>query len=162
MLRGWLRRKTELATIKGAREDLERFVESLRGMSDEEIGAVVGMAALVRTALRQSGLLPGESLTVTPDSQQATTQLGVSELIQRYQTEQRHAEAVGAMVWLHSLRALSISEVRLLGRQMWAQLERGQPHALAALQNMGIPPLAEVIAECSRIPEGLVPTESAG
>lgn len=162
MLGGWLRRKTELATIKGAREDLERFVESLRGMSDEEIGAVVGMAALVRTALRQSGLLPEESITVTPDSKQATTQLAVLELIQRHQAEQRHAEAVGAMVWLHSLRALSIPEARLLGRQMWGQLERGQSHALAALQDMGIPPLAEVIFECSRIPEELHPTGIAG
>jgi hypothetical protein len=162
MLGGWLRRKTEPATIKGAREELERFVESLRAMSDEEIGAVVGMAALVRTALRQSGLLPGESITVTPDSKQATTQLAVLELIQSHQTEQRHAEAVGAMVWLHSLRALSIPEVRLLGRQMWGQLERGQPHALAALQNMGIPPLSDVIFECSRFPEELHPTGTAG
>jgi hypothetical protein len=162
MLGGWLRRKTELATVKGAREDLERFVESLRGMSDEEVGSVVGMAALVRTVLRQSGQLPDQLLTVTPDSKQATTQLAVLELIERYQTEQRHAEAVGAMVWLHSLRALSIPEVRLLGRQLWGQLKRGQPHALAALQDMGVPPLADVIVECSRIPEELDPTETAG
>jgi hypothetical protein len=62
MLGSWIKRKAQLAGIKAAREDLERFVESLRGQSDKEVGAVVAMAAVVRVALRQSGLLPDELL----------------------------------------------------------------------------------------------------
>jgi|HubBroStandDraft_4_1064222.scaffolds.fasta_scaffold158946_3 hypothetical protein len=159
MLGSWIKRKVQLAGIKGAREDLERFVESLRGQSDKEIGAVVAMAAVVRVALRQSGLLPDELLQVTEDPQQSMAQLAVAKAARRYQGEKRYEEANGAMVWLHSLRALSTPEVRHLGRQMWRQLERGQLHALKVLQDMGIPSLSDVTAECSRIPGDLDPIE---
>jgi hypothetical protein len=37
-----------------------RFVESLKGLSDQELGAVVALAAVVRVATRQAGLLPDE------------------------------------------------------------------------------------------------------
>ena len=162
MLGSWIKRKAQLAGIKAAREDLERFVESLRGQSDKEVGAVVAMAAVVRVALRQSGLLPDELLKVTDDPQQAMVQLAVAKAIRRYQAEKRYEEATGAMVWLHSLRALSTPEVRRLGREMRRQLHRGQLHALKVLQELGIPSLSDVTLECSRIPNDLDPIELGG
>jgi hypothetical protein len=157
MLRDWFNRKVQLATAKGAREDIERFVESLRGQSAEEIGAVVAMASIVRVALRKSDLLPDELVQLTSDPKQAVAQLAVSQLIGRYQREKRYGEATGAMVWLHTLRALSVPEIRLLGREMWRQLERGREQALTVFQEMGIPPLSDVTYESSQTPEDLEP-----
>jgi hypothetical protein len=96
------------------------------------------------------------------DPQQAMVQLAVAKAIRRYQAEKRYEEATGAMVWLHSLRALSTPEVRRLGREMWRQLHRGQLHALKVLQELGVPSLSDVTLECSRIPNDLDPIELGG
>ena len=155
----WFKRKLQRATAKGAIEDLERFIASLRGLSDEEVGGAVAFAAVTRVALRKSGVLPDELLQVTPDKQQAFAQLAVAQVIRRYQAEQKFGEAAGAMVWLHSLRALSTPEVRHLGREMWRQLQRGQLQALTVLQDLDVPPGSDVAFECSRIPYDLDPDD---
>jgi hypothetical protein len=57
MLSICFRRRDQPATVQAAREDLEQFVDSLDGMSDEEVGRVVAFAAVARVALRKSGVL---------------------------------------------------------------------------------------------------------
>lgn len=161
MLVNWLKRKIQRAGVRGAREDLESFVESLRGQSDEELGMVVAIAAIVRTELRSHGHVPDEMLEVTNDPQQALTQLEMSRLVRRYQAEKRFQEALGAMVWLHTLRSLSTPELRFLGRQLWQQLERGHLHALEAMEQIEAmtgnqPPLGS-LAACAFIPDDLDP-----
>jgi hypothetical protein len=155
----WLKRKSQIAAIAGAREDLLRFVDSLRGQSDVELGAVLVMAAVVRVAMRKAGALPDELLQITGDPQQAVARGGMAQLVLRYQSEKRLAEATGAMVWLHSLRALCFPEVRYLGREMWRQLQRGQAHVIITLQALGFPPLSEVGFESGRIPDDLHPDD---
>jgi len=138
MLGTWLKRKIQRAGIKGAREDLEGFVESLRGQSAEELGMVVALAAWIRINLRSAGKLPDEMLSVTTDPCQAEVQLRISRLVRTFQAEKQFTDATGALVWLHTLRALSAPERRLLGRQMWKQLERGQDHALSAMRQIEV------------------------
>jgi hypothetical protein len=158
MLSIWFRRRDQLATVQGARDDLEQFVHSLRDMSDEEVGRVVAFAAMARVALRKSGVLPDELLQIRPDKKQASAQHAVAQVVRRYQAERRFAEATGALVWLHSLRALSTTEVRHLGREMWRQLQRGQLQALTVLQDMRVPSPSNVTLECWRIPDDLYPS----
>jgi hypothetical protein len=158
MLSIWFRRRDQLATVQGARDDLEQFVHSLRDMSDEEVGRVVAFAAMARVALRKSGVLPDELLQIRPDKKQASAQHAVAQVVRRYQAERRFAEATGALVWLLSLRALSTTEVRHLGREMWRQLQRGQLQALTVLQDMRVPSPSNVTLECWRIPDDLYPS----
>jgi hypothetical protein len=153
----WLRRKAQLVIVKSGREDLERFVESLRGQSAQKIGTLLVVAASVRIALRQSGVLPDELVRVTADPQQAAAQLAVAQLVRRYQSKDRFEEAAGAMVWLHTMRALSTPELRLLGRQMWRELARGHNHISASLEGMGLMPFSAVGVEAVRIPDDLDP-----
>ena len=155
----WLRRKAQLAIVKGGREDLERFVYSLRGQSGAELGTLLVVAASVRIALRQSGVLPDELVKVTPDPQQAAAQLAVAQLVRRYQSKDRLEEAAGAMVWLHTMRALSIPELRLLGRQMWRELARGHDHVPASLGALGLLPFSAPGLETAKIPDDLDPSE---
>jgi hypothetical protein len=162
MLSIWFRRRDQLAPVEGAREDLERFVDSLRGMSDKEVGGVVAFAAIARVALRKSGLLPDELLQITSAKKQANAQLAVAQVVSRYRAERRFAEATGVMVWLHTLRALSTPKVRHLGLEMWRQLQRGPLHALVVLQDMGVPSMSDVTMECSRIPHDLFPDDGPG
>jgi hypothetical protein len=160
MVFGWFKRKADHGAVNGARKDLERFLASIRRQSNEELGAVMALAAVVRLALRKSGLLPDELLRITDDPEQSKAQANVARLISRYQSEKRFTEATGAMVWLHSLRALSFPEVRYLGTEMWRQLERGREHTQAALQLLGVTALAELTLECGRMmPRDLGPGE---
>jgi hypothetical protein len=163
MLANWLRRKIHRAGIKGDREDLESFIESLRGQTAEELSALVALAAVMRMVMRDCGVLPDHMLQITTAPEQALTQLAVSRLVQRYQAEKRFTEASGAIVWLHTLRALSAPELRLLGRQMWQQLERGQlnaPQAVEDLQAMtGKPAQPGTLAACAFIPDDLDPSD---
>jgi hypothetical protein len=99
MLGSWVKRKIQRAGVRGAREDLESFVESLHGQSNEELGMVVAIAAILRTELQARGHLPDE------------TQLEMSRLVRRFQAQNRFQEALGAMVWLHTLRSLSAPEL---------------------------------------------------
>lgn len=155
MFRSWFRGRLRRVAAKKAPEDLQQFIESLRALSDVQIGAAVAAAAIVRVALREDGVLSDELLRITRGPMQVTTQLSIAQLVRRYQAERRYRDATGALIWLHSLRALSFPEARLLGREMWRELRRGQTHALNLLRDSGVSPLSDVAFECTRVPEDL-------
>ena len=153
-------RRKHVAT---ATDEIQQFLLALKGMSDEELGTAVAMAAVVRMSLREQGALPDEALGVGPPLSQAQEVVVRRNIVQTALAMQRrgHAMTAGAMVWGHTLRAYPFPEVRLFGRQMWGELQRGFPHALAALKfmeemNHQSPPLGT--AQVTQfIPVGLEP-----
>ena len=99
---------------------------------------VVAMATTIRLQLSQSGSLPEYALALpTPDDDASMIQFHLGRLVRQLQKMDKTAEAAGAMVWLHSMRALAFPEIRSLGRQMWKELQRGIPHAPDALDGLG-------------------------
>lgn len=167
MLRSLFKSKSQirLDMVRAATADLERFVLSLKGMSAEEIGTVVAMAATVRMELRHLNEFPDAALGIGIPLLEAEMDLlrrKLASLALNWQ-KRNYATTVGAMVWAHTLRAYCFPEVRLLGRQMWGELERGFSHALDALQFMEDargqqPPLGSMQAT-QFIPVGLEPFE---
>ena len=165
MLRNWFKNKRSirLAQVRDATADLERFNVALKGMSDQELGTVVAMAAALRMELREAGLFPDEALGVgfpLPEDKQDFIRRNIGGLVLDWQ-KKNHPNTAAAMVWAHTLRAYHFPEVRLLGRQMWGELERGFPHALAAFSFMESiagqsPPLGSLLAS-QFIPIGLEP-----
>ena len=71
------------------------------------------------------------------------------------------ADSAAAMVWSYSLRSLNVSDLRPLGRRLWAALKRGFPHVEAALKQgeteKGEPFDDRVWKEWRNIPVGLEP-----
>lgn len=63
MIGNWLKRKIQIASVRGAREDLERFNASLRSATDGQIGMVVAIATVIRLRLTVSGRLPRNAFT---------------------------------------------------------------------------------------------------
>lgn len=136
MLHDWFKskRSIQLASIRDGTADLERFLVALKGMSDQELGAVAATAAILRMKLRQQNLFPDEALDIAsalPESRQKAVRIGIYGLARDFQ-KRNDPSAGAAMVWLHTLRALQFSELRLLGRQMWCELQRGFPHVFDA------------------------------
>jgi hypothetical protein len=153
---GWLKRKTELAGIKGATEDIDRFILSLRGMSDYEVAMAVAIATHWRNAFQRDDdinlLEPWDVECRSPDFRWKLNRLLVE--VQRT----RKPMAVGLMIWLHTLRAAGMPELRLKGRQMWSELRRG--FALvdrAAADFDAMMGTVLITDEADRIPSGLEP-----
>jgi hypothetical protein len=165
MLRNWFKTNRKLATVRNAKADLERFLLTLKGMSDGEIGTIVALAAILRIELRQQNLFPDEALGVgmpLPEMEQNTLQANLARMVVDLQTK-NDPRTGGAMVWLHSLRAFRYPEVRLLGRQMWGELERGFLHVFDAFrfieETVGQPLPSGAIQASQFIPVGLEPIE---
>jgi hypothetical protein len=167
MLRNWFKskRSIQLASVRDGTADLERFIVALKGMSAEELGTVVALAAILRMELRAQGLFPDDALDIAsqlPESEQKAVRSGMSGLTLDFQ-KKNHPSAGAAMVWLHTLRALQFPELRLLGRQMWGQLQRGFPHVFDAFRffegTVGQPLPLGALQASQFIPVGLEPFE---
>lgn len=167
MLGNWLRRKIRNAGAKAGAEDLDRFVLSLKGQSDDDLSMLVALATLLRGNFRSQGYLPDRALGVgmpLPEEEMAEFQLKISKVFRIFQEGKQQTDAAGTMVWLHSLRALNYPELRLQGRMMWAELQRGFDGAETALEDVcqitgkSVPPLAR--EELRFIPDGLEPFDT--
>jgi hypothetical protein len=136
---GWLKRRAELASLRAATEDMERFLAGLQGGTSEEMGGVVATATLIRLYLREEGILPDELLGIglhpTPDQEIAVI-VKLPRYIQLLQQKDQLADAAGVMVWLHTVRAIVLyPELRNKGREIWRELARGFSHAPQALRD---------------------------
>jgi hypothetical protein len=138
----WVKRRLEITAVNGAVEDLQRCILGLKGASDQEVGMAVANATVIRLNFRAGGKLPDVvlDLSVRRDDEIRKicdfTQLNLSEAVKYFQKMNQGGDAFGVMIWLHSVRALNIPEVRLFGRQMWRELQRGFPFASAALDDL--------------------------
>ena len=157
MVFGWIKRKIQIASVRAASDDIDRFLLGLRGASDRELGLSVALAAHARHILERNfnwDLSPPDVVTMrTP----AAT-LFVNRLIGNSQKNNNGAMAAGLMVWLHSLRSSDIPEIRLQARQMWGELARGFPYAEeAATDSLEFAGLQLQISGFDQIPEYLRP-----
>ncbi len=172
MIAKWLRRKLGIKAAKAAREDIERFILGLKGGSDEELGFVVAQATVFRLMFRDKNLFPDSALGVgppLPNDERLQVQTFLGEMVSQFQSESGGEAATGAtsfalgtMVWLHSMRAVTYPEIRVLGREMWQQLERGFPYASEAFEGFespsGAPPPKDIEKNFRFVPPGLEPT----
>ena len=164
MIRRWIAQRIQRAAVRSGTEDLERFVTSLRGQSDEELGMLVATATVLRINFRAAGYLPDNAIGVgmpLDEEEFSLVQLKYSRLVHSFQKEKMFADAAGGMVWLHTLRAFAYPELRLLGRMMWKELERGFSYALIMFDDIeelkGISLPQEARYSYEFIPPGLEP-----
>ena len=162
MIKNWLKRKMQLASVKAATDDIQRFLQILKGSSSVELGELICFSTLARVKLRNRGSLKDEVFDVAATIlEQAPAQYMISQLIPSLQKNKQFSEAAGLMVWLHSLRAFTYLEIRSYGRDMWKELNRGFKQAEESLEivTMTQPdyvPIME-INELFFIPLGLEP-----
>ena len=88
--------------------------------------------------------------------------LAISRLVRKEQKRGHFVEAAWLMVWLFTARALVSPELRILGREMWADLSRGfdcfDEVTAEFQQYLGVEELPEWLEEeAKRIPAGLEP-----
>lgn len=148
-----LKRKAQLNAIEAAEKDIERFLKSLRGAGIEELATIVVTATHWRNVFAERGI----NLLDPMEAERKKPDLGllINKLLREVQKE-KPAMVTGLMVWLHSVRAANIPEIRKQGRELWAELARAfdqAPEKVAILEPLaGMPLLAGGPAQ---IPLGL-------
>lgn len=124
-------------------QELHAFAEQLQSVNGDELGLVVAMATHLRHNLeRESGV--SLLFPVVASAQKPDLTVVLNRLIRDFQRQGGQPLAAGVMVWLHTLRAMSVvasPKLRNLGRKMWDELERGFDHVqwakLTAIQMTG-------------------------
>ncbi len=164
MIINWINRRIRMTAVRGATDDFQRFVVSLRGQSDTELGMLVAFATVMRINLAYEGTLTDQFLRtdcLAPSEDIAAVQFKVSQIFRQFEKEEKLLDAAAIMVWLFTLRACNYPELRLFGREMWGELRRGFDCTddaflqLADVFGVRVPPQAHLM--CTFIPPGLEP-----
>lgn len=124
----WLTGRFEKWASKTQSEELAHFTLSLKGQSRAELGMLVAMSTVMRANLSAAGILPDRALGLglpLSSIEEAEITSRISRLTKEFQSAGQMANAAAAMVWLHTMRSILRPELRLMGRQMWLELERG-------------------------------------
>lgn len=140
MVLGWLKRKVLAASSKSQEKELRAQTQRLKGMSDDEIGFLVAGSTILRLNLMSGGVLPPEALDLSmprDEFEMDMIPIKLGNLIRQFQKMGQPTDAAFVMTWLHSTRALCNLDIRVFGREMWAQLSRGFPYAPEKLDEMG-------------------------
>ena len=137
--------------IRSGRKELEKLLNGLKGANDREIAMTLAITHMHRVNMQDSGLSILEILNGMPISTHDNVQICtvLRQMILDCQSVQRQDLAVGLMVWLHSIRAADMIEMRYLARQMWQELSRGinlAKEQFDALDDLGLLSLTQDIS----------------
>lgn len=137
----WLRRRTQLASLRSATEDVDRVIATLQGMTAGEIGMLVALATFIRINLRSDGidlvqLLSGNTPPKSDAELNALLQL--PRLVRQFQEAGQMSDAGALLLWQQSLRISALyPELRNKGRVMWNEASRGFDSVEVALDDIG-------------------------
>lgn len=157
-------RNTRDRALNQSLREVRTFVGQLQGMEAEDLALIVGATTLMRVKLEDHGMLPKGLFfdTVMPPAEQlGRYQMDLNKLAQDFKRSGQHIDAIAASVLSLSLRSLNVPELRPLGREMWAEMERGFAHAEEKMKlaeaegDEPFPP--RVWKQWNRVPYGLQP-----
>lgn len=159
---GWLKRSAQHSRIERARVDMDLYVRSLRGMTSFEVATSRVLASTVLLEIGHDGdllkdVLDGKSF----DEQLMKTLLANLEIaVRKAQKVKAFAIAAGLMLWIHSLRAVMFPPLRIDGKSVWNEMERGgadYAEAMHKLQISGLDIPNDVIWDMAYVPTLLDP-----
>jgi hypothetical protein len=133
---GNLNKRIEKWAVNIQAEEMSKFVSRLESMDGPEIGLELAMATHWRNSLslKRELMDPIYYVSVNP-----MAGIEFDHMVKELQQRGRNLEAIGLMVWSHTLRAAVNQDLRGLGRKMWKELERGFPfvhESAASYRNM--------------------------
>lgn len=135
------------------REEATRFLDSLRGA---DIGVIDMISA---QAIYWANFYYAEGLDLYDmEGWIMSNMMFPAQLVSNIKTLQRDGSMsnVGLQVWLHSSRALLYPELRVFGRDIWAELAKATPDARAMADEMHMQTrLLPEYLDPQKVPSGL-------
>ena len=117
---GWFKKRVLEASNDAMKNDIERFIASLKGADDEEISTMLVVANILRLNLTKMGKIPPAALDLSiPRNNDLAIKcdmcpMTLTSAIKQFQKINQPSDALGVIVWLHSVRALNVPEIRVL------------------------------------------------
>ncbi len=128
---GWLANRFDKWAGNKQNQEINDFVNRLKAMDGAEIGLIVATATHVRHLLELEGHIMMDPIVYSSLNPAFTFSL--SKTVISLQKENNLAMSAAVIVWVHTFRAASRSEIRQQGRDMWRELERGFPYVFDAV-----------------------------
>ena len=151
-----------------AEEEITRFTEGLRSMSDEDMGIILAVATVVRVNLEDQKHLPVgiyDNAQLPAPNALMKKMVDMAKVARHFDRLGQSTDAVATVAVLNTLRCLNSAELRHLGRGIWAEMARGLPHVEKAFHegesNKGEPFPKRVWKEYTKVPVGLEPKGAA-
>jgi hypothetical protein len=147
----WLKPKAPSKTIQDAEEGVDQFLERLRA-SD-----VDGVAVIAAAATHWRHVFADEGLDLLKPVEASLKLPNLVILLERSIKETRatHPElASGLAVWLHTVRAASVPEIRVRVREMWRQLAGSFDHVEYQAGTLSMVGLKLNVHDPAHVPEG--------
>lgn len=123
-------------SIRRAEKEIKNFLGILSEIPEEDRGVIVVVATAMRLRLEEERILPPnvffESIN-GPTIEQLNAAIELSTWAEQSQALNAMQEAAGIMVWAHSVRGMTMPEIRPLVREMWVELKKGFPFANEAI-----------------------------
>ncbi len=153
--------------LNSSRKAVQDYIHGLKQMTDHDLGVILAVSTVIRVNMEDQGFLPKGLYTdqaLPSTSELGKYQIDLNKLVRDFNKMRQHTDAVGALLISYSLRCLNVPDVRDIGRDMWAEMQRGFPHGEAALKQgekeKGEPFPKRAWQEWSMIPVGLEPVET--
>lgn len=108
-------------------QDIKQFIQSIQGMDNEEIAYLILYATSARNmTFEKLGINYLDPIIELEKNPYEVLQIG--NTIKQYQKDKQSAAASSLMVWLFTFRSVSQPEMRIYGKQLWRELNRGIVH----------------------------------
>lgn len=122
----WFKDRSRYWAVDRYRREAVSFLGHVRRLSDNDIGFVLAIAAHQRNKLKEEGtdLFSLAELAAARPMYHHDLAKAVGALSRA----KRAHDALGMHVWVHSLRAAAMPELREIGLDLWRELRRGVPH----------------------------------
>ena len=138
MIFDWLKQTFDNQARNPSVTEVTGFIDGLRSMTEEDIGAVIAVATVIRVNMEKEGFLP-KGLFDEPTLPSAVAlsryQMNLNKLVRQFNKMGQPTDGVGALVISYSLICLHVPNLREHGREMWRVLSRGFPHAEKTLRD---------------------------
>ncbi len=164
MIKDWLFEKVRGRALHVGAKEVEKFVDSLQGMEDHDLGTVLAVATVIRINFETHGVIPQNLFfenTLSPPEVLGISQIKINKLARKFARMGRPVDSMGAMVWSYTLRCLNVPELKHLGVRMWSVLSRGFPYVEEALkdgeEDKGEPFASRIWEESNMVPFGFEP-----
>jgi len=132
----WSKAKKHQVVIDSATNEIEMFIRSIKGSSSREKGALLFAAQKLRTELESSGCFQQEILNNPYSIDALSINLELRKTLTEYANNAMNSGDILTynclILWIFTLRAIAIPEIRLQGRELWEILSKNINEAISS------------------------------
>jgi len=151
VIKGWFQKKM----IRVQKEEIENFLLGLKGGNSGVVDLVVASTVYWEKIYKNKGLYLYE--VAGWHFQHPMMALELNRSIKENQKAGNRSAATGLMVWLHTVRACEVPEIKYYAREMWKKLMRTSEDVEEIVQGLFVSTGLDADYDLRRVPTDFEP-----